>query len=285
MIQTKSLKKKLVLTRKENEVIEKKLKNKKLTQQDSNYLSRYIRPKLREIKSIDATGLLEKLEYNQKIPVIEKKIKDIVLEKIKGVDSITIYGSAVRTNYNRYEDIDVLIVVKKKLWKNLSEKYKMIIELKERTKEHALNLDVEMYDKKTFKKSYPSNITLIYQLKDKKTIYGRITLPKKIEIPKLNLRMKIDYSIPDEEYSSLDIYKAIRNLLLVELISRKIIDNQKLTESINDEIGKNIAERLKANSKVNIDKKIGLLHLDRLLAIVLKKIEQSKWEKIELLNQ
>ncbi len=285
MIQIKPLKKNSILTKKENEVIGKKLKNKKLTQQDSNYLSRYVRPKLREIKSIDAIGLLKKLKYNQKIPVIEKKIKDIVLEKIKSVDSITIHGSAVQTNYNKYNDIDVLIVVKKKLWKNLSEKYKIILELKKYAKKYALNLDVEIYDKKTFKKSYPSNITLIYQLKDKKTIYGKLILPKKIKIPKLNLRMKIDYSIPDEEYSSLDIYKAIRNLLLVELISRKIIDNQKLTESINDEIGKNIAEKLKANSKTNIDKKIGLLHLNRLLAIILKKIEQSKWEKIELLNQ
>ena len=75
--------KSLILTRMETEVIEKKLKNRRLTQQDSNYLSRYVRPKLREIKSIDATDLLERLKYNQKIPAIEKKIRNIILKKIK----------------------------------------------------------------------------------------------------------------------------------------------------------------------------------------------------------
>ena len=226
----------------------------------------------------------ERLKYNQKIPAIEKKIKNMILEKIKNVDSITIYGSAVQTNYNKYNDIDVLIIVRKKSWKKSAEKFRRILEIKKQANKHLLNLDIEIYDKKTFQKYYPANITLIYQLKDKKTIYGKLTMPSKIEIPKLNLRMKIDYSITDDDYSGLDIYKAIRNLLLVELISQKIINNQILIKSINDEIGKNIAEKLKTDSATGVYREIGLLHLKRLLKSVLRKIQQSKWEKIELLN-
>jgi len=75
MIKTIILEKKsLVLTPKELRVIKKKLSGAKMNQQDSNYLSRYIRPKLKEIKEIDAKLLLEKLEYNQKGLSIEKKI-------------------------------------------------------------------------------------------------------------------------------------------------------------------------------------------------------------------
>ena len=66
----------LVLTDKEIEVINKKLLGEKLSQQDSNYLSRYVRPKLREINLIDAKTLLSKLKYCQKALAIENKIKE-----------------------------------------------------------------------------------------------------------------------------------------------------------------------------------------------------------------
>ena len=57
--------KSLLLTPRELGVIAKKLRNEKLTQQDSNYLSRFVRPKLREASLLDAKGLLNILEYNQ----------------------------------------------------------------------------------------------------------------------------------------------------------------------------------------------------------------------------
>ena len=56
-----------IFTKRELEVIDKKMKNKKLTQVDSNYLTRFIRPKLKEMVSIDPEFLLDKMEYNQKI--------------------------------------------------------------------------------------------------------------------------------------------------------------------------------------------------------------------------
>ena len=106
-----------ILTNKELQIINKKLSKAKLTQQDSNYLSKYIRPKLREIKTINAQELLNKLDYNQKSISIEKKIKQIILKNIKNIDSITIYGSAIQNNYKKYNDIDVMVITKEKSWK------------------------------------------------------------------------------------------------------------------------------------------------------------------------
>lgn len=275
----------LILTKKEVEVIGKKLQNMRLSQQDSNYLSRFVRPKLREISLIDAGSLLSKLEYNQKIASIEKRIKRIILKKIKEVESITLYGSAIQNNYKNYNDLDVLVIVKRKFWKKLREKYKKTLEVKETAKKYSLNLDLGVYDKKTFQKSYPYNISLIYQLKDRKTIYGHLKLPSRIEIPKLDLRMKVDYSIlGDGENSGPEIYKAIRNLILISLILKKIVNNRELVNSVNKEIGENLADRLRSNKEVDIDRKIAFLHLNQLLKLILKKLKESKWEKIVLSN-
>ena len=97
-----------ILTNRELEVIKKKLQNQKLNQQDSNYLSRFVRPKLKEIESINAKELLERISYNQKAPSIENKIKQMILQNLKSIDSIIIYGSAVHSNYKSYKDIDIL---------------------------------------------------------------------------------------------------------------------------------------------------------------------------------
>ena len=277
--------KSLVLTKKEIEVIEKKLKNNKLTQQDSNYLSRYVRPKLREMNLIDARSLLDRLEYNQKTASIEKRIKAIILTKIKNVESITIYGSAIQKNYKNYNDIDVLVIVKNKSWKKTGEKYRQILHIKNQAKRYSLNLDIEIYDKRTFQDLYPSNVSLIYQLNDRKTIYGDLKLLSKLEIPKLNLRMKIDYSILDDiDSSGLEIYRAIRNIILIRLILKRVIDNKKLVKAVNEEIGKKLAEKLKSNKETKIEREIALLHLKRLLTSSLKNLEKSKWEKIVFLN-
>lgn len=279
------IQKNLLLTRREMEVIDKKLKNRKLTQQDSNYLSRFVRPKLKEINLIDTKTLLEKLEYNPKALSIEKRIKGILLKNIKNIKSITVYGSTIYNSYKNYKDIDVLVIVKKRFWKKLGEKYRKILEIKKQAKKHIPNLDLNIYDDKTFQNSYSSNISLIYQLKDRKTIYGNLKLPNKLEISKLDLRMKTDYSIlENDEYDGLEIYKALRNLILIILTLSKIIDNKKLIKYLNDEIGMNLVAKLKLNKESKIEKEIALLHLKKLLKSVLRQLEKSKWEKIVLLN-
>ncbi|MAG08051.1 hypothetical protein CMO89_01125 [Candidatus Woesearchaeota archaeon] len=275
----------LLLTKRETEVINKKLSSAKLTQQDSNYLSRFVRPKLREMNSIDSRGLLNKLDYNPKAKAIEKRLKQLVLKNLRNVSSITIYGSVVYNNYHDYNDIDVLVIVKKKFWKKLAEKYQRIVQIKKEAKRHGLNLDLEVYDEKTFCNSYPINISLVYQLKNRKTIYGALKLPSKVNIPRLELRMKVDFSIVDEEdLSGLELYRAIRNSWLVNLALDGIIDNIKLNKIIEDELGINLVNRLRSNNYSRTDKKIGLLYLEQLLKDTLKRIKQARWAKISISN-
>ena len=68
-----------ILTKKELEVINKKITGEKLTQQDSNYLSRYIRPKLKKISQIEAKKLLNLISYNQK----KNSIENIAIVRIE----------------------------------------------------------------------------------------------------------------------------------------------------------------------------------------------------------
>jgi predicted nucleotidyltransferase len=274
----------LILTRKEIEVINKKLLGKKLSQQDSNYLSRYVRPKLREISSIDAKTLLGKLQYSQKSISIENRIKTIILKCLENVSAVILYGSAIQNNYSDYNDIDILIVIKSKIFRNLGDKAKKTKELKKELDKSGINSDIEIYDKKTIKNACLHNPSLIYQLKDHKVIYGQLKLPdKKKEVYNIDLKMKLDWSdIEDIEPEGIDIYKALRNIILVRLILNKIVDNNKLKESLNDEIGKNLIEKLKNNKESKIEKRLALNYLKELSEITRKEIKGGLWEKIEL---
>jgi predicted nucleotidyltransferase len=277
-----SKKKSLILTKREQEVLDKKLSGKKLTQQDSNYLSKFVRPKLREISSIDSRGILDRIEYNQKIGSIEGKIRIVFLEKLRGVENIILYGSAIQTNYKNYNDIDVLVVVQEKIWRNMGEKYKIISSLKKDLQKYSINADIEIYDKRTFKKECSSNPSLIYQLKDKKELYGKLSLSNKLEISKISLRAKMDYSVPDEDYNGEEIYRAIRNLVLVNLLIRGIVDNKRLVQETYNLIGLNILKNLRENKETKIERKIARLYLKELYTKTLEKINNAKWEKIKL---
>ena len=273
----------LIFTRREIEVIKKKMVNKKLTQQDSNCLSKFVRPKLKEIQSINAKLMLDKLEYSRKSYFIEKKLKKIILNNIPNIVAIILYGSAVQTNYQNYKDIDIIVIVRKRFWKKLGEKYKEIVKIKNILLKEGIEGDIQIYDKKAFLSSYPHNISLIYQLKDRKVIYGKLMLPSKLEIYKQDIGMKIDYSIlEDEKSEGVEIYKAIRNLMLIKLILNKIIDNQELVKSLNEELGKGLAERLKNNQELKEEKIIALSYLKRLMNLIILELKNAKWEKITL---
>lgn len=272
-----------VLTQREKEVIDKKLRGEKLSQQDSNYLSRYVRPKLREMSLIDSKVLLRKLEYNRKKIHNEEKIKKLVLENVKDVNLILLYGSVVYNDWHDYQDIDIIIGVKKKSWKKLREKWKTIQNLKDKAKKKSLNLDIKIFLKNDIIKSYSSNPTLIYQLKDSKVIYGDLKLPKKIEIPKLGIRMHLDYSLSaDEENSPKELYSMIRNVWLVRLIISKTIDNLKLNEVIKQELGENLINKLQLNKASANERKMALIYLKEFANKIWKEIMKAKWEKIVL---
>ena len=269
-----------ILTEKEMNVINKKISNQRLTQQDSNCLSRFIRPKLRKISNIDSEYLLKRLRYNPKSIIIEKKIKNYVLSSIKNVKSIILYGSAITSGYTEYNDIDVLIVVKERLWKNIWGKNRLLVELEKKAELLGLKLDIQIISEETLKESYSSNISLIYQLKDSKIIYGSIKLPKKIEVPKLNIMMKLDWSDLDDNPSGEEIYNCIRNTILIRLLINKIIDNNSLSKSLIDELGKNLIDKLKKNTPSKIEKKMAIEYLINLNKDTLNEINGAKWEKI-----
>ncbi len=271
----------IIFTKNQLEVIKKKIANKKLTQMESNYLSRSIRPKLREMALMDANLMLNKMEYNQKIESIENKIKKVILSSVKEAEAIILYGSAIQTNYKEYNDIDILIVTKNKI-APIKERIKKSIEIKKILKESSINADIEIIDKKTMEKIHNHQPSLIYQLKDHKLIYGNLKLKDKAEIYRIDLRMKLDWSYIEDNPEGVEIYKALRNTTLVRLLLNKIIDNQKLKEYLYGELGKNLIERLKNNKESKIDKKIALIYLKDLLEKTEKEVEGELWEKIEL---
>ncbi len=274
----------MIFTEREMEVIRRKMKNKKLSQTDSNYLYRFIRPKLKEIKSMDAKNLLDKMEYNQKIKPIEKKIRNAVLGSVKDVNAIVLYGSVVQNNYKNYNDIDILIVTREKKYNRLKEKYAKIKEVKNILKKQAINADVQIYDKETVEYGCLHSPTLIYELKDCKFIYGSLKISeKKRTVYNADLRMKLSLSeIEDTYQDGTDIYHALRNIIVIKLILNKIVDNYKLIESLDSEFGKSLVERLKNNCESKTDRKIALYYLKELLEKTRKGIIGGPWEKIEL---
>ena len=215
----------IILSDREKKIIEKKMTGKKLSQTERNRLSRSIRPKLREISKIDSKQILEKIDYNPKSISIENKITRVIKETLKDVDSIILYGSAIQTNYHEYNDIDIMIVIKEKITPEY-QKYKKISELKKILKESQIVSDIEIISKDSLINGYKNSPTLIYQLKDSKIIYGKIKIPKKIELYNIDLQMKLDWSdVEDIEPTGNDIYGGIKNTILVRLLLNKIIDN------------------------------------------------------------
>ena len=273
-----------VLTTREIEVINKKLNSKRLTQLDSNILTRAIRPKLRQIANINANYLLKRLSYSPQHRAIENKIKDIILLNIKDVEAIILIGSVVQTSYNEYNDIDIIVITKKKVWNERYEKEDIIIKLEEKAKKIGLILDIQIISKNTFLASYPNNPSLIYQLKDHKIIYGNIKIPKRIKLSKLDLLMKLDWSDPSSVKNGKEIYECIRNLWLVKLLMKKIIDNNKLSSELVNELGRDLISRLKNNSASALEKKLAFNYLTRLLKETEREIKEDKWEKIALSN-
>lgn len=273
----------VILTNREKEIIEKKINYKSLTPNESNILSKAIRKKLNEVSRINAQELLKKIKYNQKSISIENKIKNIVLDNLKEVQAIILYGSAVQTNYDSYNDIDVLIVTKSKIYKSDMEKYKKIKQLQDILKENSIIADIGIISLAGLINDSKYSPTLIYQLKDHKIIYGNIKIPDKIEVYKIDLQMKLDYSnIPEYKLEGNEVYSFLRNVILVRLLMNKIVDNTQLKQSLYDCLGKELIEKLKNNKQSNIEMKYSLNYLRNLVEDTRIKLKEGSWEKIKL---
>lgn len=272
-----------ILTEREEEIINKKMKGLSLTQNESNILSRFVRPKLRGISKINANAILNKLEYNQKTKSIENKIKKIILNNVSQVDSIILCGSAIQTNYKDYNDIDIIVATKKILIKEQKKKRKLTEKIRRIGENENLNLDVQIYAKNSILQQYPNNPSLIYQLKDSKIIYGKLKIPNKIVLSNLDLKMKLDWSEGLNIYSRDDeIYYAIRNALLVMLLMNKKVDNYELRKDLINVFLGNLLVRLRNNQATRLEKKLALNYLNLLVNYLETELKNSKWEKIEI---
>ncbi len=171
------------------------------------------------------------------------------------------------------------------MWRTSGEKYKEISLLTEIANKQGLILDIQIVDEKSFYYQYPHNPSLIYQLKDHKLIYGKIKILPKIELSKLDLLMKLDWSdIVDENSDGYEIYHAIRNTLLVRLLLSKIINNSTLNRKVVEQLGINLLMNLKSNSTSKTEKKIAITYLEELTKQTRTEITNSKWEKMTLSN-
>lgn len=272
-----------ILTKREKEIINKKIKGFSLTQNESNILSKFVRPKLREVSQINSDMLLNKLEYNQKAGSIENKIRKIVLENIPQVDSIIICGSAIQTNYKEYNDIDVIIATKKILTNSQKKKRELIEKVERKGKNENFNLDIQIYAKNSILRQYPHNPSLIYQLKDSKTIYGKLKPPSRVVLSNLNLKMKLDWSEGLNIHSRADeIYYAIRNAMLVLLLMNKKIDNYELRKNLINVLGVDLVAKLRSNEISKIEKKLVLNYLNLMINYLETELKNPKWEKIEI---
>lgn len=275
-----------ILTDREIEIIDKKTKGISLSQNESNILSKNIRPKLKEMQKINSEELLIMLEYNQKNNSIEKKIKEIILADLQKVSSIILYGSVIQTNYKEYNDIDVLIITKDRFWNSEREKYDTISDLTKKAKKENLNLDIQIIDKESFDNQYPHNPSLIYQLKDCKVIYGKIKIPNKIVLSSLGLRMKLDWSdIANARSNGDEIYHALRNAFVVFLLMNKKIDNDELKRIMDNLLGPEIVAKLKNNKATKEERGLALNYMKLIVGYMEKELLNPKWEKIEIFDR
>ncbi len=271
-----------ILTDREREVIRKKLENKRLNQLDSNILTRSVRPKLEAIKSIDANHLMQRLKYNQKSISIENKIRNLILKNLRGVRAIIVYGSYVINNYDNYNDIDVLILVKEP-FENLGKKYENIDKLEKIAKKENLDLDIQILSQKYYNHRISRSPNLAYQMKDSKIIYGEAEKISNVEISKLDLYMKLDDSdIVSSSSEGEELYRALRNIIMVRLLSLGIISNSLLKYLCDLSLGVGMVNRLRSN-KVSKEEKKLVFKIIRLMGSSLtKELKEAQWEKIKV---
>jgi len=186
-----------------------------------------------------------------------------------------------------------MILVKKKSWNKLGEKYMLISSIKKSAKMQGLNIDLKIYPSRDVYYSYPSNIALIFQLADYKVVYGVIKLPQHIDLSKLDLRMHLDYSYSIilmvkehglKEIAAIEIYRAIRNLVIVKMILKKEVNNRTVLAALNDILGKDVAVQLKNNTDLIPYKRIGNIILDRIYKTTRKEVNELNNDSMVIAN-
>lgn len=267
-----------ILSRREIEVVLKRLNNKHLTQVESNYLSKSIRPKLKSAEFAASSELLSLLDYRRmKYEREDSLLKSIVVNGVKEIISdikaIVVFGSYVRNCHTNYRDIDLMVVLNKKMWKSLAEKSRLENSIKG-VIDIGVDIHLVIYDE--LRKVYSYSPLLQTELEDHKVIYGRLKLRKGIIINKKYLYKKLLEMESLLELKGIDskyIYNAIRNCLAIELFLVKRVDNKLIIKIIEDNIGELTAESLMDNKADLMQRDIALRYLKYLydkLEVMLK---------------
>lgn len=259
-----------ILSNKEIEVVIKRLNNKHITQTESNYLSRSIRPKLRSAEFVASTELRSLLNYRRKKyeqsnQLLRKKILKATRNIINNTKAIIVFGSYIKNSHTNYRDIDVMIVLNKKLWKSLAEKHRLKVGIE---KAVDIKIDIHLAVYNELMSLLPYSPLLQTELEDHKVIYGNIKLRKKIIINKDYLYRKLleaEYAIElGMSIKSKYIYNAIRNCLAIELFLKKIVNNNLIMKTIENNIGKSTANSLMDDKANLIQREIALKYLQYL---------------------
>ncbi len=256
-----------ILSNKEIEVVLKRLNNKHITQTESNYLSRSIRPKLKSAEFAASTHLLSLLNYRRKRyeredNLLRKKVTNAVQNIIHNVKAIIIFGSYVRNHHTNYRDIDIMMILNKKIWKNSAEKYRLETGIE---KAIGLKTDINLVVHNELLSLFPYSPLLQSELEDHKVIYGNTRLKKSLIINKTYLYRRL---LEAEQIIELGksikskyIYNSIRNCLSIGLFLKKIVDNRLIIKMIENNIGKSTANSLLNNEANSVERDIALRYL------------------------
>lgn len=258
-----------ILSNREIDVIVKRLANKSISRVESNYLSRSIRPKLRAAEIASSLKLLSLLDYRRKKYEREKKIlkKKIISSvkkhiSIKNLKAIVLYGSYIRNKHSNYRDIDVMILLKNKIWKSSAEKSKIQNNI---VAECSLKLDVQLIVYRELAEGFPYSPILQTELEEYQVIYGKLYLDKARIIDKeylLSRLLEVEYVLELwKKINSKYIYGALRSCLAIELFLEGKISNELIIRKIRENIGEITADSLIESRADILQKEIGFRYL------------------------
>jgi predicted nucleotidyltransferase len=264
-----------ILSGKEIEVVVKRLRNKHITQTESNYLSRSIRPKLKSAEFAANYGILSLLDYRRKKherenSILRKKIieamrKILRIKPAKDIKAILLFGSYVRNSHVNYRDIDIMAVLSRKIWKTSAQKNKI-----EKSIESSIDIktDVNLAVYRELINGLPYDPYLQTKLEHHELIYGKMNLTNKIIISRQYLYWKLletEYAIVlGKDIRARYIYNAIRNCLAIQLFLDNIVNNKLILDIIEKNIGKLTADSLMDNKANLLQRHIASKYLEYL---------------------
>ncbi len=279
-----------LLSRREIEVVIKRLNNNKISQTESNYLSRSVRKKLYSAQILASLNLLVLLDYRRKkyernSQVLKEKILDSMKEIKLNVQSILLYGSYVQNKHTNYRDIDIMLVTSSKPWKNSNDKGILERKIEDNLSKNKIIGDVNLISKKQLLTLLPYSPLLQMELEEYEAIYGKIRLKVKQIINKRYLYgnlLEPEYVLDlGSEAESKEVYNALRTCISIELFLNQEISNKKMHTSLQRKLGEENLWTLKNNREEDTAKNIALVLLKSLYQALEKRLREDVKKEIK----